>query len=210
MQNILDNGKLPGPVTLMFVAVWFGAMLWLGLAGVFPRPNGLPISNLQLAIVIPMVLFWTLFGLAPPFRRFVLGLDFLFLNLMQTWRMTGVAMLIMWGYGLLPGGFGLPMSILDMSVGVLAVSVVIAIVRRSARWRIQAWLLNLWGFADFWITITLAIVAFVPLAIDPVTEAGIRAVPMQPPLSIFPSFVIPFFSCLHFCALAQLAQKHPD
>ncbi|WP_394693591.1 hypothetical protein [Hyphobacterium sp.] len=207
MQNILDNGTLPGPLTLMFVAVWFGAMLWLGLAGVFATPNGLPVSNLQLAIVIPMVLFWTLFAFAPPFRRYVLGLDFLFLNLMQTWRMMGGAIFVLWGYGLVPGGFAVPMSVLDMSVGILAVYVVIVIVRRSSMWRVKAWVLNLWGFADFWITIALALFAFIPLSFDPAFVNTPQATLVHPPLSIFPSFAIPFFSCLHFCAIAQLATR---
>ncbi|WP_420430747.1 hypothetical protein [Hyphobacterium sp.] len=83
--------------------------------------------------------------------------------------------------------------------------VVLAIARRTVGWRRQAWILNLWGFLDFWVTISLAILAYRALPIDPDTGAGIRASLVEAPLALFPAFAIPAFSCVHFSALAQLA-----
>jgi hypothetical protein len=207
MINNEPSKHIPGLPFWLLTLIWFTTILLIGERGVFQQATELPLTHLQLAIITPMAIFWALYGAIPAFRRYVLGIDFLFLNLIQTWRVLGGAILVMWGYGLVPGGFALPMSILDMSVGVLAVNVVLAIARGEAYWRVKAWTLNLWGSLDFLVTILLALFAYRALPIDPPLSVDLQASLSLPPLALFPAFAIPFFSCLHFCAIAQLANR---
>lgn len=198
-------GRLPGWGFYIGACAWFFGVMYLGWIELWQQPNGLPLSNLQLAIVLPMLAFGLAVALIPAFKRYIYSLDLLFLNGIQTWRVLGGAFLVVWGYGLLPGGFALPMAILDMSVGIIAVYVVYAMARQKAGWMRGTFWLNTWGFADFWVTITLVIVGR-PLAIDPPAIGAYVATVAELPLSMFPSFAIPFFSCIHFAALMQWAR----
>lgn len=209
--DILDNApKAGGAFGIFSVAlclVWFTTMLSLALRGVFTTPSPLFLSWLQIAILAPMALFWIMFASHRPFRRYIHNLDLVFLTALQCLRILGLAILVMWGYGLLPGKFAIPMSLLDASVGVLAVYVVWMMHHAAAGWRRWAIALHSWGFLDFFVTIALATFAMAPLPFDPAPAPGGYVPLTQPPLSLFPSFAIPFFSCVHFAAWIQLRRS---
>ena len=204
-RPIPGAGRLPGALATGVVIGWFTAVFLMARAGVFQQRSPLPLTYLQLAIFVPMLLFWLGYGTIRPFRDYILSLDLLFLISLQCWRVLGGAILVMWGYGLLPGGFALPMSILDMSVGVIAVYAVYALATNQPNWQATVWRMNIWGFIDFFITIGLALFG-IALAFDPPAPGGVQATLVQLPLSLFPSFAIPFFSCVHFAVFAKLWQ----
>lgn len=201
-----EKGKAFGFVTIMLFCIWFAVVFTLGSKGFFRSPSPFFLSWLQTAIVTPMAVFWIMFGLFKGFRSYIAQLDLLFLTAVQCLRVLGLAVLIMWGYGLLPGGFAIPMSVLDASVGVIAVYVVWMMHHKKPGWKATAVVLHSWGFLDFIVTVTLALFAWRSLAIDPAVNADGYASLVKPPLSLFPSFAIPFFSCLHFAAWIKLAQ----
>ncbi len=64
--------------------------------------------------------------------------------------------------------------------------------------------MNVLGFLDFLFIIALAMFAFVSLPFDPPAPGGIITTVAELPVSMFPSFAIPFFSCVHFAVLVQL------
>ncbi|MDJ0710630.1 MAG: hypothetical protein QNJ14_09580 [Woeseiaceae bacterium] len=182
---------------------WLAGVIALGKTNFFFGPSPLPVSRLQTAIILPMLLFWLFYFRVARFRHFVLSLDLTVVNALQCWRVAGIAILLVWAFGLLPGGFAVPMSILDASVGVLAILTVSWTIDRQPGWRGRVLAINVWGFLDFFITIALALFAG-SLAIDPPVAASGYADLRALPLCVFPGFAIPFFSCLHFVVFAQL------
>jgi len=157
-----------------------------------------------------MAAFWIAFGLCRSFQTYIEQLSLIFLTAAQVLRILGLTVLVLWGYGLVPGGFGIPMSVLDASVGVIAIYVVWLMYKRQSNWRTSAILLHSWGFLDFIVTISLAIFAWSSLSIDPPVAKGGYVSLALPPLSLFPSFAIPFFSCLHFAAWINLMKNKGD
>lgn len=202
--------KAPGIISIFAVGIWFTVVCALGASGAFTKASPYFLSWLQTSILAPMVLFWILYAFAPPFRRYIHSLDLIFLTALQCLRVLGLAIMVIWAYGLLPGAFAIPMSILDASVGLGAVYAVWMMAHKITPWRSLATALHSWGFIDFIVTIALAMFAMKSLPIDPPVALGGYATLTQTPLSLFPSFAIPFFSCAHFAALIQIARLRKE
>lgn len=201
----LGQGNAFGLVSIAGFCAWFVVVFILARNGLFSTPSHYFLSWLQTAIIAPMATFWVAYFALRGFRSYINSLDLFFLTAVQTLRVLGLAILVMWGYGLLPGGFAIPMSILDASVGIIAVSVIYKMHYMKPGWKTSAIMLHIWGFLDFLVTITLALFAWKAFSIDPKTSADGYASLAGPPLSLFPAFAIPFFSCLHFAAWVRLA-----
>ncbi len=201
----LRKGRLPGIKFYLITIIWFACVMHLSYQDIFKQKNGLPVSNLQLAIILPMIVFWIIYYLYKPFKKNILAIDFLFLNAIQLFRVLGLGILIVWGFGMLPGGFALPMSILDASVGILALFVIMDIYHEKKAWFQKAKWMNIWGFSDFFLTILLVFIGK-PLSIDPEPMIFYEASILELPLSMFPGFAIGYFSCIHFMVFIHLSE----
>lgn len=188
------------------------ALLWLFLigqlaaVGFFARPSPIFPSWIQVAILAPPVTFTAAWLVWPGLRDAFAGVGLFFLTALQTYRILGLSILILWGYGLLPGGFAIPMSILDASAGVLALNAIWRMNDGRPNWLRATVIAHVWGFLDFGITIFLALFFWTPTFLDPAVASGGYASLAFPPLSLFPTFAIPFFSIAHIAALFLAAR----
>ncbi len=208
--DTLPMGQRPGIWTLLGILLWFFAMLSVGSRGLLRVWQGIgPLSPLQVAIVGPMVLFWLAYQTIGPFRRYILGLDLTFLVAFQAMRILGCSHLVSWGCGLMAGGFALPVGLGNLAVALLALYTVFAVVHRTPRWRSWVMTLTVLGLLEFALTVALAILGFFTQVtpLDPPMSADGYMSFLRPPLSIFPTFLIPLFSLVHFATLVVLRRQ---
>ncbi len=111
---------------------------------------------------------------------------------MPAWRVVGGMFLVLVWFGRLPGTFAWPAGIGDLIVGVYAPFVVLAIAHRSRGW--QRHVLALSGRSP---------IGF--LRGDVTTD-----VMQELPLSMIPTFAVPFWIVLHLISLLQLRSTPPD
>jgi hypothetical protein len=106
-------------------------------------------------------------------------------------------------FGVLPGTFAWPAGIGDLIVGIYAPFVVLAIARRSPGWQRYVLALNVIGLLDFaWAVGGGVLSGSSPIGIlhrDVTTD-----VMQELPLSMIPTFAVPFWIILHLISLLQV------
>ncbi len=177
------------------VAAWAALSLLLNFLGVFaPQPDKPPVAFL-FSVIGPPILFAIVYSLSAKVRNLSLSLDLRLLTAIQAWRLIGVMFLVLMLFGLLPGTFAWPAGIGDIIVGAYAPFVVVAISRQTPGWHKHAVLLNVLGLLDF----VGAIGGGVLSGADIMTEL---------PLSMIPTFAVPFWIVLHMISLIKL--RNPE
>jgi|CXWL01.1.fsa_nt_gi hypothetical protein len=201
------HGRAPGFIVLALVLAWAWLMASLADAGVLA--SGLrvgPLAPLQVAMATPIVLFWLAYVVLAAFRRWMKALDPTVLVGLQLMRVLGAAHLSTWGYGLMAGGFALPVAIGNFIVALIAVWALRRTAYRLPGWRAAVIGLSVIGLAEFAMTFVLAVSGFLAVAtpLDPEIAAGGYASPVLLPLSIYPSYLIPLFTLIHFVTLVRV------
>ncbi|WP_202619140.1 hypothetical protein [Ornithinimicrobium cavernae] len=131
------------------------------------------------------------------FRNWVRSLDLRTLTLLQTWRAVGLAFLALWSVGALPGGFALPASYGDVAVGVTAPFVAAFILGRGRAGRVAYLGWTAFGIIDLLAAITLGIL-YSPTSVGVLSGgAAGPGVMGQLPMSLIPTFGVPFTLALH-------------
>lgn len=194
-------------------SVWFVVIAWAALSlilnvlGVFaPHPDKPPLE-LLISVIGPPILFVIAYSFSVKVRTLSLSLDLRLLTAMQAWRVVGVMFLVLMSFGLLPGTFSWPAGIGDLIVGAYAPFVVLAISRRSPGWHNQVVLLNVLGLLDFVGAIGGGVLSgSSPMGIlrGDVTSD----IMLDLPLSMIPTFAVPFWIVLHIISLIKL--RHPQ
>ena len=138
------------------------------------------------------------------FRDRVLALDLGPVLLLETGRILGVAILVLYSLHKLPAAFAFWGGGVDVFIGATALTVayLVLAIRPVPRRLFVAW--NLFGIFDFvvaWPIIFLfsATAAGVLAGSGPTTEAFLKF-----PMSFIPMFGVPFTCCLHLIALMQV------
>ena len=180
--------------------LWFAAALLLAARGVFAtQPNELPLA-LALAFLVPILLFVLGLGVSSRWRALVVSVPPVFLIALNGWRFIGLAFLMAYAEGIMPGGFAWPAGLGDITMAVTAPWIV-ARVAADDRFRLGktflAW--NLFGIADFLDAVFLG-----TLYLWPGFTAGMNTALMQRlPFALIPSFFVPLVAMAHFTLLAQ-------
>ena len=191
------------PMLWLIVAAWASVALLLGDRGVFWNDPDEPPLALLIAVLGPVILFVVAYTISARVRTLSLGLDLRLLTAIQAWRVIGGMFLVLMSLGLLPGVFAWPAGIGDLVVGVYAPFVVLAITRRSRGWQGHVVWLNVLGLLDFVGAIGGGVLGGnspVGLLRGPVTTD----IMLQLPLSMIPTFAVPFWIVLHTISLLQL------
>jgi hypothetical protein len=189
--------------------VWFVITAWAVLSlilnslGVFAAHPDEPPLALLIAVIGPPTVFVIAYAFSASVRTLSLSLDLRLLTAMQAWRVIGAMFLVLMSLGVLPGIFAWPAGVGDLIVGVYAPFVVLAIARRTAGWRTHVVLLNVFGLLDF----VGAIGGGVLSGRSPmgVLRGDVTTDIMQElPLSVIPTFAVPFWIVLHIISLIKL------
>ena len=202
-MNDTTPGALPIWLVWPAVAAWAALALVLNRLGLFESHPERPPFALLVAVVGPPLLFVVAYFFSEKIRALSLGFDLRLLTAMQAWRIIGAMFLVMMTFRLLPGAFAWPAGVGDVIVGAYAPFVVLAASRRSPGWRGHVVLLNILGLLDF----VGAIGGGVLSGTSPigVLRGDVTSDVMQRlPLSIIPTFAVPFWIILHFISLIQL------
>jgi hypothetical protein len=190
------------PVWFVVIA-WAALSLLLNVLGVFAAHPDQPPLALLTAIIGPPLLFLIAYAISANVRTLSLRLDLRLLTAMQGWRVIGAMFLVLMSFGVLPGTFAWPAGIGDLIVGAYAPFVVLAISRRTPGWHTQVVLLNVLGLLDFVGAIGGGLLSgSSPIGIlrgDVTTD-----ILLELPLSMIPTFAVPFWIVLHIISLTTL------
>lgn len=197
---------MTGPVnflTISILIIWLSIAAILGTFGVFAADPSQPPIYLLTAIGGPVALFIALYCLSSQFREGALKVDLHLLTAMQGWRVIGAQFIVLYVYGLLPGHFAWPAGLGDFVIGLAAPFVVWSMVTSSPHWRRNVILLNVFGLLDFAGAICFGVLgASTPYGLL-AGEATTNIMNVMP-LSLIPTFGVPFFIVLHILSLLQL------
>jgi len=193
----------------LVVVAWAALVLVLNLLGMFAsRPDRPPIA-LLISVIGPPLVFVAAYWFSAKVRTVSLGLDLRLLTAIQAWRVIGATILVLMTFGLLPGTFAWPAGVGDLVVGAYAPFVVLAVSRQSPGWRKHVVLLNVLRLLDF----VGAIGGGVLSGTSPVgiLRGDVTSDVMQQlPLSMIPTFAVPFWIVLHVISLIQVRHPHPQ
>jgi hypothetical protein len=189
--------------------VWFVVIAWaafliiLNVLGVFATSSDKTPLPLLTSVIGPPILFAIAYSFSAKVRTLSLSLDLRLLTAMQGWRVVGAIFLVLMSFGLLPGTFAWPAGIGDLIVGAYAPFVVLAISRRTPGWQTHVVLLNVLGLLDFIGAVGGGVLSgSSPIGIlrgDVTTD-----IMQELPLSMIPTFAVPFWIILHIISLIKL------
>ena len=191
------------PLVWGVLALWFGAVMLLTQRGVFMTEGVAVPFPLALAAILPGVIYLVSYRLSGDLRAWVASLDLSLIIGAQTFRVIGVVFLMLWGLGELPTIFALTAGLGDLAVGLLALTVVLAVERRSAGWQGKVLRLVVVGMLDFVAAFGTAIFSGAGF---PLRFAGepLPLLMQQLPMAMIPAFGVPLFIILHIIAWQRL------
>jgi hypothetical protein len=187
-------------ILLLGALLWFGLILWLAGHGAFiSAPNQRPIT-LAAAFATPILLFLIGMRWFPGWRAMVVSIPPVFLITLNGWRFIGLAFLMGYVEGLLPGGFAWPAGLGDIAMAVTAPWIATR-VATDDRFRFGgvflAW--NLFGIADFLDAVFLGTLYLWPGFTPSVSTALMQRLPF----ALIPGFFVPLVAMAHIALLEQ-------
>ena len=200
-QQTISRAGLSFVLALWFVLVLIGAGL-----GVFQGAPSQPPLALGLGVLLPVILFLSLWWGSGRVQRFVASLNLQTVVLNQVVRILGGVFLVEYFLGALPGSFALPAGLGDVAIG-LAAPFVAWIVGSRIRSRSAILLIwNVLGILDLMLAISLGILT--SRSMLGVLGGGITSAPMTVlPLSLIPTFLVPFYLILHLITFVQMRKE---
>jgi hypothetical protein len=202
------RGAIQFLLTLSFL-IWLGLMIYSGATGLFYRiDHHFGLAPIQQAIVLPIALFLVAFYSVPRLEAFIKTVNLTFLVALQGIRILALSHIVCWGYGLMAGGFAIPVATGNLLVCILALAAVVPVAERRGRWRLRVYAITAIGILEFMMTIALAVFGLFTRStpFDPPQAAGGYISFATTPLSIFPTVAIPILLIVHLTTL--IALKH--
>jgi len=184
-----------------FVGVWLASAVVLGIQGAFaveaPRWV-LPVFGL-----FPILAYGLAYAGSQRFRALVHGVDVRILILMHAVRTVGLGFLFLYSYGLVAGAFAWPAAVGDLMAAIGALVLGIAMFKGVAvsRRRIYRW--NLFGLLDFVVAVGIGTLLRSNLVGSMAVNTDIMG---TMPLSLFPTFAVPFMVIVHIMIFQKLRE----
>lgn len=196
----------PGFYVAAIIAAWFVAALVLGRAGAFESGPAQPPLSVLGAVAIPPLLFALAYRVSPAMRAFALGIDLRMLTAIEAWRIGGILFLALYAFGQLPSAFAWPAGAGDTAVGIAAIFVLGALLRNSPHANRYVFWLNIAGLVDFAGAIGTGVLtsnSALGLLHDGASYASLGSLP----LSLIPTFAVPFWIICHTISLLQISKQ---
>lgn len=186
--------------TLIAVLLWFSGAFIAGWFDLFVQSDAPP-TYLGLFILLPIVVFTSLYLSNNNFRVFANSIDISLVVVAHLWRYVGIGFLIAFLYGRLPAQFAIPEGLGDIIAAAFALPLALALQRKkTVRGYFIAW--NIFGLADLVSAITLGVLySQGPFGILR-TEVS-TALMTTFPVNLIPTFFVPLFIMLHVLALVR-------
>ena len=202
-MTVIETNTLP---VWVVVIAWAALSLLLNVLGVFATDPDEPPVALLISVIGPVLVLVIAYSFSEKVRTLSLSLDLRLLTAIQAWRVIGAMFLVLMWFGLLPGTFAWPAGIGDLIVGAYAPFVVLAISRRSPGWHKHVVLLNVLGLLDFVGAIGGGVLSgSSPIGI--LRGEVTTDIMQQLPLSMIPTFAVPFWIVLHIISLVKLRNQ---
>ncbi len=152
--NLAAPGAIAVPFTVWLAVVWDFAVsdFFRPVPGIVRVPPPLPV-----AIVLPLLVGLPLLMMSKRIAALLDAMPVSWLIGLQLYRVFDGVFLVGWLQGQLPGVFGLPAGIGDVTVGLLALPVALWASRGTASGRAAAIRWNLVGLADFAVAIATGV-----------------------------------------------------
>jgi hypothetical protein len=184
------------PYTLWLAVIWSAA-----INGVF-RPGNAP-QLLPFAIFLPVILGVPILLRSKRVGQVLDAMPTSWLIGLQVYRVFGGIFLVGWARGVIPGVFGLPAGIGDVTTGLLALPVAYYLASQNGDAVRSAIAWNIFGLVDFTIAVGIAL-AMAPgplqLIVPSIPNAGAGLYPTV----LIPAFAVPSSILLHVLSLRQL------
>jgi hypothetical protein len=184
------------PFTLWLSAIWN-----MAIYGVFRPGSGPPL--LPLAIFLPVLIGAPILLRSKRIGEVLDAMPASWLVALQVYRVLGAVFLVGWARGVVPGIFGLPAGIGDITTGLLALPVAIALGRGSDDGRRAAIAWNIFGLADFAIAVSIGLMIAQGVIVPSIANAGTASYPTV----MIPAFAVPSSILLHVLSLRQLSRR---
>ena len=200
-DKLTDNAKY-GRLTSALLVVWLAISVTASKFLIFHAGSKyalLPPIPLGLAVLLPIVFFLLWFGLSRRFREFALSINPMALTIAETWRIGGIAFVVLQAFHILPGVFAQPAGWGDFAIGLTAPFVALYLARPGHRNIFIAW--NIAGMVDLVNAIALGVLSSTAVGIlrPSVSTDAMTFLP----LSLVPTFAVPLLFIVHIILIAQ-------
>jgi len=188
------------PYTLWLAVVWSAA-----IAGMF-RLGASPVPLLPIAIFLPVIVGMPILLRSKRLGQVLDAMPPTWLIALQLYRVFGSVFLVGWARGVIPGVFALPAGIGDVTTGLLAVPVAIALASGTLEGRRAAILWNVFGLLDFAVAVGIGL-AITPGPLQLIAPSIPNATGGLYPNVMIPAFAVPSSILLHALSLRQLRRR---
>ncbi len=185
------------------LGVWFVLALIYSILGGFRGDPSQPPLALGLGVLSPVLLFLVAWYGSARVRHFVASLDLQTITFLQIGRIFGGAFLIQYLLGGLPGVFALPAGWGDVAIALTAPLVAWMLVAKTPS---RLSILLVWtvlGTLDLIVAVSLGILTS-QSTLGVLAGAMNSAAVVVFPLSLIPTFLVPFYLILHLITLARV------
>lgn len=193
-------------VVSLGVMAWCAAAWVLSLHGFFKDSRGWHTADIPgfllfgTLMTLPLTVFAIGWYRSPTFRGFLQAIPLPTLIGTQAYRLAGVVFLWMHAEGLMPPEIGIVTGCADAFIGITAIPLAWAVAKHigGVRWLAIGW--NLFGIADFLISVSMVSLSFIGvLALQPApVRIGLH------PLALISLFQLPLSIAIHLLALRRL------
>ncbi|GLZ29653.1 hypothetical protein Lesp02_18430 [Lentzea sp. NBRC 105346] len=181
----------------MIAGLWFIAAFVAGALGWFQTEGTEPPIVLGVAAGLPPLAVLAALRWSPRFNQWVGTRDHGLLINLQAWRIGGFVFVALWAQGLLPAGFALPAGIGDVAIATTAPFV--------AKYAPTGRIFTLWTALGI-----LDLVTAVSLGIAHGLTDPAMAIVSRLPLSLIPTFGVPFLLVVHLLSLRTARTAKSD
>jgi hypothetical protein len=185
--------------------LWQSIIWSAAISGAFAPGGGLP-PKLPLAIFLPVILFTPPLLLSKRVGELLDAMPETWLVGLQVYRVFGAAFLVGWAQGIVPGIFGLPAGIGDVSTGLMALPAALALAAGAGGARRGAIAWNIFGLVDFAVAVGIGL-AIAPGPFQLIHTSIVNTVTGSYPGVMVPAFIVPSSILLHALSLRQLRRR---
>lgn len=198
------SGRATSNTFVVFILIlWFLLVAGGSVFRVFQGTPSQPPLTLGTAVILPVLVFVSAWSGSARFQRFILSLDIRTTAFAQIGRIFGGVFLILYAQGVLPGIFALPAGWGDVAIALTA-PLVAWMMGSQSRSRLAILLIwNVLGLIDLVTAVSLGILTS-QSTLGILAGATTSAAVVTFPLSLIPTFLVPFYLMLHLIALDQV------